>query len=172
MNSSARHTDSDSDVRIRPVEDRDLDAFYQHQRDQEALRMAAFQPRERDAFFAHWAKARANPDAVMRTIECGGEVAGNVVSWLAGAERLVGYWIDRAFWGRGVATKALRLFVAEVTARPLHAYVAKHNTGSIRVLEKCGFVAVRESRGKPAEEGGDAVDEVVFRLDEEAWPPS
>ena len=26
-----------------------------------------------------------------------------------------------------------------MTERPLHAHVAKHNAGSIRVLEKCGF---------------------------------
>ena len=31
-----------------------------------------------------------------------------------------------------------------MTERPLHALVALHNAGSIRVLEKCGFVRVAE----------------------------
>jgi RimJ/RimL family protein N-acetyltransferase len=34
----------------------------------------------------------------------------------------------------------------QVTQRPLFAYVARHNVGSIRVLEKCGF----ELAGKAA----------------------
>ena len=34
-----------------------------------------------------------------------------------------------------------------VDARPLHAYVAKSNVASIRVLEKCGFVKVGEHAG-------------------------
>jgi RimJ/RimL family protein N-acetyltransferase len=32
--------------------------------------------------------------------------------------------------------------------RPLHAAVAKHNVGSIRVLEKCGFAVVGEEEGE------------------------
>ena len=36
---------------------------------------------------------------------------------------------------------ALAAFVPLVDVRPLRARVASHNAGSIRVLEKCGFVA-------------------------------
>jgi RimJ/RimL family protein N-acetyltransferase len=43
--------------------------------------------------------------------------------------------------GRGIATAALRQFVTDVDDRPLYAHAAKHNTGSVRVLEKCGFIA-------------------------------
>ena len=32
----------------------------------------------------------------------------------------------------------------ELETRPLHAWVAATNVGSIRVLEKCGFVRVGE----------------------------
>jgi RimJ/RimL family protein N-acetyltransferase len=41
-----------------------------------------------------------------------------------------------------------------VHPRPLHARVATHNIGSIRVLEKCGFARDSESH-----------DELVLRLD-------
>jgi RimJ/RimL family protein N-acetyltransferase len=47
--------------------------------------------------------------------------------------------IDRAFWGRGIATAALSAFLSLEQTRPLHAGVAKHNIASIRVLQKCGF---------------------------------
>ena len=50
-----------------------------------------------------------------------------------------GVQIDRAFWGRGVATEALSAFLCVEQTRPLYAGVAKHNVASIRVLEKCGF---------------------------------
>ena len=56
----------------------------------------------------------------------------------------LGYWLERDYWGRGVATRALVAFLAHETVRPLYAYVAKHNIGSLRVLEKCGFTIYRE----------------------------
>ena len=37
-----------------------------------------------------------------------------------------------------MAIRALGAFLHVVTARPLHAHVAKQNVGSIRVLEKLG----------------------------------
>ena len=78
-------------------------------------------------------------------------VAGNIGSWEQDGKRFVGYWVGREFWGKGVATRALQEFVGEVTKRPLHAWVAASNVGSIRVLEKCGFVQV-DSRTTDVEE--------------------
>ena len=65
-----------------------------------------------------------------------------MLSWEQDGKQLVGYWIGSEFWGKGVATQALGEFVAELEQRPLHAWVATSNVGSIRVLEKCGFVQV------------------------------
>ena len=67
------------------------------------------------------------------------QVAGNIGSWTSEGKREIGYWIDRAFWGCGVATEALSAFLSLEQIRPLHAGVAKHNVASIRVLQKCGF---------------------------------
>jgi RimJ/RimL family protein N-acetyltransferase len=53
---------------------------------------------------------------------------------------LVGYWISREKWGKGVASRALSLFLLQVRTRPLFAHVAKNNLASIRVLQKCGFL--------------------------------
>ncbi|WP_242543571.1 hypothetical protein [Corallococcus sp. NCSPR001] len=41
-------------VILRNVTDEDLPIFFEHQRDEVALRMAAFPSRERDAFLTHW----------------------------------------------------------------------------------------------------------------------
>jgi RimJ/RimL family protein N-acetyltransferase len=147
---------------LREVVDSDLPVFFEHQRDPEAVRMAAFSSRDHDAFMTHWAKIRREPSNLIRTIVCDGQVAGNIGSWMGDRKRLVGYWIGREFWGRGVATAALAAFVAEVKERPLHAFVAKHNVGSIRVLEKCEFVPYPEHN--PGIAGEDGIQEVLYML--------
>jgi RimJ/RimL family protein N-acetyltransferase len=141
-------------VEIRDVMDTDLSIFFEQQLDPEATAMAAFAARDREAFMAHWARIRANPTGAVRTVVADGEIAGNVVSWQQDGERDVGYWIGKPFWGRGIATRALALFLQELGERPLHAHVARHNIASRRVLGKCGFV-------DESEDG----DELVLRLD-------
>ena len=143
---------------LREVVEADLPVFYEHQRDREAAAMAAFPPRERDAFMAHWAKTLANDSALTWTVVSDGAVAGNIGCWEDDGRRLVGYWIGREFWGRGLATQALAELLDVVDARPLHAYVAKSNVASIRVLEKCGFVKVGEHAGD------DGIEELLLEL--------
>lgn len=142
---------------LRGVTEDDLPIFFEHQRDPEANRMAAFPPRDRDAFMAHWTTILRDASVVTRTVLLDGEVAGNVVVFDFEDRREVGYWIGRVFWGKGVATSALRAFLAEVTERPLYAGVAEHNIASIRVLEKCGFTI---SEAQAADEDGH----VLMRL--------
>lgn len=142
------------DMMLRDVTPDDLPIFFEHQRDPDANRMADFPAREWDAFMTHW-RTNVLGDASGRkqTIVVDGQVAGNVVSWDQAGKRLVGYWIGRAYWGQGVATAALTEFLRHEPTRPLYAYVAAHNIGSIRVLEKCGFRRV------------DHGEEDLFRLD-------
>ena len=150
-------------VRLRSVEDPDLDVFFEHQADPQAVEMAAFPARDRDRFAAHWAKVRADDTLVLRTIVADGMVAGNIGSWPADGQQLLGYWIGREFWGRGVGTQALALLVDEVSIRPLYAHVVEHNVGSIRVLEKCGFQRDRvEEALAPASE--DGIEELIYVL--------
>jgi RimJ/RimL family protein N-acetyltransferase len=131
-------------VSLRDVTPDDVEVFFEHQRDEESNTMAAFPARDHDAHLAHWKKILADPDVVTKTVEVDGRVAGNVLSWDGGSGRLVGYWLDKRFWGRGIATAALTELLAIVRERPLYAHVARHNSGSIRVLEKCGFRRVSE----------------------------
>jgi RimJ/RimL family protein N-acetyltransferase len=151
-------------VHLRAVEDQDLGVFFDHQADPEASEMAAFPARGKGQFAAHWAKIRADDTNILRTIVADGTVAGNIVSWEQDGQRLLGYWVGRGHWGRGVATQALAQFVRQVTARPLYAHVAVHNTGSIRVLEKCAFRRDRAQEAKaPAPD--DGIEELIFVLD-------
>jgi RimJ/RimL family protein N-acetyltransferase len=152
-----------NEVRLRAVEDGDLPVFFTHQLDPVATRMAAFPSREHEAFMAHWAKIRATPqETITRTILYQGQVAGNIGSWVQDGHREVGYWLGREYWGRGIASAALGLLLAEVKVRPIQAHVVSHNLPSIRVLQKGGFVVT--GREQFTDATGAAIEELILTL--------
>ncbi|OIJ62798.1 GNAT family N-acetyltransferase [Streptomyces mangrovisoli] len=154
------------EVVLRPVHDSDLPVFFRLLNDPEALRMAAFtppDPADRAAFDTHWKKVLAST-AVTRTVLGDGDVIGNAAVYGEPGEREVTYWIDRAYWGRGLATAALRALITEVPERPLYARAAADNAGSLRVLGKCGFRVTARARGF-AQARGAEIEELVLTLD-------
>ncbi|MEV0484958.1 GNAT family N-acetyltransferase [Streptomyces sp. NPDC050508] len=154
------------EIALRPVHDSDLPVFFRQMNDPESLRMAAFTPKDpadRDAFDAHWKRIRALPGVRNRTVLADGDVVGSAAVYGEPGEREVTYWIDRAYWGKGIATAALRDLLAEEPERPLHARVAADNPASRRVLEKCGFVVSGHDRGF-ANARGEEIDELVLTL--------
>ncbi len=157
---------TDAGVRLRDVTENDLPIFYEHQRDDEAYHMAAFTPREWDAFMSHWKAIIASDNLVKKTILFNEEVAGNIVAFGSENEREVGYWIGKEFWGKGIASAALAQFLECVPERPLHAHVAVTNVRSIRVLEKSGFIITAQQKA-PLRDSEEMVDEYVMRLGEE-----
>lgn len=76
--------------------------------------MSAFPARDETAFVLHWAKIMKDKTVVLRTILYEGQVAGNLVSFVMGGEREVGYWLGRGFWGKGIATRALTKFLQQL----------------------------------------------------------
>lgn len=133
-------------VILRDVIESDLPIFLEQQLDPDAIQMAAFPARDREAFMSHWSKIMADESVLVKTILYDGEIAGNIVCFVQLGEREVGYWLGKEFWGKGIATRALEKFLKEIRTRPLYAHVAKHNVGSRRVLEKCGFTVSGEDR--------------------------
>lgn len=55
----------------------------------------------------------------------------------------IGYWVGAAYGGRGTMTAALRVLLptlfGELNLHRVEAACIPTNTGSVRVLEKCGF---------------------------------
>ena len=151
-------------VQLREVREADLPTFFTQQLEPDATLMAAFPAREKETFMAHWAKIMADETVVLRTILFDGRVAGNIVSFVMEAEREVGYWLGKEFWGQGIATQALTAFLAEVKTRPLYAHVVKDNFGSLRVLQKCGFVVTGADRWFSSVRAAE-VDELVLKLE-------
>ncbi|MEV1083096.1 GNAT family N-acetyltransferase [Streptomyces sp. NPDC050211] len=155
------------DVELREIHDSDLPVFYRQMMDPEAVWMAAFtakDPADRDAFDAHWKRIRSLAGVVQRTVLADGDVVGHVAVFGEPGEREVTYWIDRAYWGRGIATAALRVLLTQAPERPLYARAAADNAGSVRVLARCGFRLTGRERGF-ANARGEEIDEVVLTLE-------
>ena len=155
------------DLFLRDVVEDDLPLFFDFQLDPVANSMAAFtarDPTDREAFAAHWHKIMVEPKCIIRTIVCDGQVVGSVSSYEDSGKREVTYWIGRAHWGKGIATRALTALLAQAdTTRPIYARVAKDNLGSRRVLEKCGFRVTGETKGF-AKARGEEIEDLTLEL--------
>ena len=95
-----------------------------------------------------------------RTILVDGRVAGNIVAGTTStsAPSVTGSAArtEGVASRRGLPHGCLR----DRDDPPLYAHVAKHNTGSIRVLEQCGFALAGERGPEP----DDEVEELLLRL--------
>lgn len=90
--------------------------------------------------------SKAN-SAVTKAIEYRGELVGTVgikpqTGWKEHSAE-IGYWVGDAYWGKGIATEALRtmsdLAFSSMKFKKLYAPVLGPNKASMRVLEKCGY---------------------------------
>jgi nitrilase len=150
-------------VRLRPVEPGDLPRIYTLQLDPDSNRMAVTIPRTREAFDSQWAESLADPRITARVILVGEALVGYISCFPVDGRDHVGYWIDRACWGMGIASRALHLLLREVTRRPLVATAATSNGASLRVLQKCGFVVERVHLA-PASQRHPECEEAVLVL--------
>ena len=154
-------------ITLRTFADNDLDALFTWESDARAVQMAAFtraNPSDRSAFDAHYQRVRSDPSNTLLAIDDDGEFVGTIGSFTREGEREVTYWISPRRWGQGLASQALRAFLAIESTRPLYGRVASHNAASAKVLARAGFVEVGTETGFAA--GIDAeVVERIYRLD-------
>ena len=72
----------------------------------------------------------------------------------------IGYWLGEAYWGRGIATEALRAMTEYAFAnhdfQRLEAHVFDWNAASARVLEKAGYTREARMRKRVTKEGKTA----------------
>jgi RimJ/RimL family protein N-acetyltransferase len=161
MNKRSTH-----DIVLRDVIEDDLDVFFVHLSDPLASHMAAFtakDPTDRKAFDEKWKKIRSSKDTVIKTILFEEKIAGHIAKFLMFGKPEITYWIGNEFWGKGIASHACMNFLKVIEQRPLYARAAKDNIGSIRVLEKCGFVKTGTEKAF-ANARNQEIEEVIFKL--------
>ena len=108
------------EVTIRETLESDWPTLFENQRDPASSAMAGVPAREWDAYIAHQRKVRADEANLTWTILYDGQIAGDVLSFPRDGRREIGYRIAQQYWGNGIATRALALFLdRRAAASPL-----------------------------------------------------
>jgi ribosomal-protein-alanine N-acetyltransferase len=145
----------------------DLQFLYQIQLDQDANHMAAFTSEsgaDFNLYFEKYSRHLSDPEISMWTIKIEQRIVGSVAKFVIEGDAGITYWIDKEFWGQGIATDALMQLLQHESIRPIYGYVAFDNSGSQRVLEKCGFRKVGSDRGFARARQAE-IEEFIYRLD-------
>lgn len=153
-------------VTLRQSEISDLEYFFKFQLDEEANYLAAFtskNPSDKAAYFEKYTKHFNDPAINNMTILIDETIAGSIAKFVMEGDAEITYWIDKNFWGKGVATEALKKFMTIENIRPIFARVAFDNFGSQKVLEKCGFVKIGSDKGF-ANARQEETEEFIYRL--------
>lgn len=144
----------------------DLEALFEFQTNKDGIWMAAFTPEnptDKEFYMNKWTKIVANPEINMQTIRLENKIIGSVAHFDMMGETNISYWIDQPYWGKGLGTLALKMFVNNAVKRPLFARVAFDNFGSQRVLEKCGFKTIGKDKGF-ANARNREIEEFIYQL--------
>ncbi len=155
------------DITLRRTVVADLESLFQFQHDSEAAFMAAFTPKDpadKTAYMEKYSKLLSDPSVNNQTIMVDNVIAGSIAKFILAGDAEITYWLDKKFWGQGIATIALQNFLDIETARPIFARVACDNFGSQRVLEKSGFVRIGSDKGFANARHAE-IEEFIYRLD-------
>ena len=150
-------------IHLRPIVPADLPTLFDLELDPLSNHLAATHPRSLATFNARWTEIFADPSVIPRAIIEGVAMIGAICMFRQEGTDSIGYWLAREHWGKGCATRAIALLLAEVPTRPLFARVAVHNAASRRALERNGFV-VTACRQCPATERYVACERLTLML--------
>ncbi|MCY1540167.1 Acetyltransferase (GNAT) domain protein [compost metagenome] len=154
------------DIRLRKTEPNDLLDFFNFQLDEEANYMAAFtakDPTNKEAYLTKYGKFLYDSTKNTCTILVNGIIAGSISKFEMEGNAEITYWIDKKFWGKGVATRALTEFLLLELARPIVGRTAFDNLGSQKVLEKCGFIRIGRDKGFANARQAE-IEEFIYQL--------
>ena len=158
---------NDTHVILRPTTIADLDVLFEFQLDAEANFLAAFTSKDssdKTVYIEKYTKHLQDPSINNQTILVDDIVVGSIAKFIMHGDTEITYWIDKNYWGKGIATSALISFLKIVNTRPIFAHAAFDNIGSQKVLEKCGFVKIGTDKGF-ANARNTEVEEFIYKLD-------
>lgn len=154
-------------IKLRPTKVSDLDILFKFQLDKESGYLAAFMPEnlaDKSAYIRKYTKLLNDPTVNNQTITLDNIIVGSIAKFVMEGDSEITYWIDRKYWGQGIATKALKDFLTIETIRPIFGRVAFDNFGSQKVLEKCGFNKVGADKGF-ANARQMEIEEFIYKLE-------
>lgn len=157
---------------VRPWSRDDADALARHANDREVwrnLRDRFPHPYTRSDARRWLAAVERGEPGLQLAIEVDDEAAGGigVVPGVDVHRRTaeIGYWLARPFWGRGIATEAVRAVTELAFERydlaRVQAFVYEWNPASGRVLEKAGYALEGRLR-KSVTKDGRTIDSFLY----------
>lgn len=159
-------TNNKPNIQLRQTTIADLETLFLFQLDEEAGYLAAFMPKNpagKRAYLEKYTRLLKDPTVNNRTIIAGGSIVGSVAKFEIEGKAEITYWIDRKYWGQGIATNALKELLSIETRRPVFGRVAFDNFGSQKVLEKCGFIKTGSDIGF-ANARQKEIEEFIYKL--------
>lgn len=157
---------NDYEIILRKTIITDLELFFVFQLDNEARFLAAFTPKDpadKTAYLQKYTKLLNDPTVNMCTIIVNNIIAGSISKFEIEGEAEITYWIDKKYWGKGIATKALTVFLTIENARPILGRVAFDNLCSQKVLEKCSFTRIGTDKGFANARQAE-IEEFIYKL--------
>ncbi|WP_294326610.1 GNAT family N-acetyltransferase [uncultured Chryseobacterium sp.] len=154
-------------ISLRPTIVADLETLFKIQLDEEASYQAAFTSKDsqnKEAYLAKYTRLLNDPTVNNQTIIVDDAIVGSIAKFVMEGDAEITYWIDKKFWGQGVATTALENLLILEKTRPVFGRVAFDNLGSQKVLEKCGFVKIGTDKGF-ANARQMEIEEFIYRFD-------
>ncbi|MBO6675905.1 MAG: GNAT family N-acetyltransferase [Rhizobiales bacterium] len=143
---------SKSAVSLRPYQLNDADRLAVLLNDPDVTAMTASipYPYARSDAEAFLSNARNEEGRLVgRAIVLNGELVGGVgLGPRPNGREELGYWVGKAYWGQGIATRAVALFLDVLRENgiegPIHAATVRSNEASQKVLLSNGFVFTGE----------------------------
>ena len=144
-------------ILLRPWRESDAGALFKYASDSEVGPRAGWPPHKsekesrevirtvfhNDTTWAICLKESGEPIGAMGYTACEGN---NLPSRVG--EPLVGYWVGKPYWNRGICTEALQLMLGYIRKNTdIRSLISSHfvdNPASGRVMEKCGFIPTGE----------------------------
>ena len=157
---------SEGEVKLYQTIEDDLNVFFEFQIDSEAIYMAAFtpvNPFDKIAYIDKYLRLLSDPTIHMCTIKVDKLIVGSISKFDLHGDNEITYWIDKSFWGKGIATVALREFLKVELSRPIYGRTAFDNLGSQKVLLSNGFEKIRTDKGF-AYGRGEEIEEFIYML--------
>lgn len=154
-------------IKLKPTIIEDLQYLFEFQLDKEAIRLAAFtskDPSDKDAYISKYTKLLTDPSVNNQTILVNDIIVGSIAKFVMDGHAEITYWIDKKYWGQGIATQALKEFLVIETSRPIFGRTAFDNIGSQKVLEKCGFLKTGTDKGF-ANARQKEIEEFIYKLE-------
>lgn len=153
-------------IKLTETKKDDLEVLFEFQLDKEANYLAAFTAKDvtdKTAFVEKYSRFLTDPTIHMRTIVINDEIVGSLAKFIMEDEAEITYWIAKDFWGKGIATTALKDFLKIEKARPIYGRAAFDNYGSQKVLERSGFVKIGSDKGYAHARQAE-IEEFIYKL--------